>query len=67
MARADIAAFKTRSIGIFIANDIEGVPQEIAQKTSAGGSSAWICEGFSCRAPIDNIEDLLAELETVIA
>ena len=51
----------------FIANDIEGLPQEIAQKTSAGGSSAWICEGFSCRAPIDNIEDLLAELETVIA
>ncbi|MCP4388144.1 MAG: hypothetical protein GY802_07605, partial [Gammaproteobacteria bacterium] len=51
----------------FIAADIADLPQEIALKSSAGGSSAWICEGFSCRAPIDNIEDLLAELEAVKA
>ena len=47
----------------FVADDLSNLPEEIAQKTSEAAASAWVCEGFSCRAPIDDIDELLTELE----
>ncbi len=39
-----------------------GLPDEIAQKTSDEKISAWICEGFSCRMPLYDLDSVLAEL-----
>ena len=50
----------------FIPADTMDLPGEIAQRTS-NTTSAWICEGFSCRRPIDELETVLsaiAETET---
>ena len=46
----------------FVPVDADGLPDEIAQKSS-DGASAWICEGFSCRLPVFDIDELMSELE----
>ncbi|MDH3218673.1 MAG: thioredoxin domain-containing protein [Gammaproteobacteria bacterium] len=47
----------------FIPSDAGDLPQEIAQKQSAGEPTAWICEGFSCHAPMQDIEEVLSTIE----
>ena len=49
----------------FIPLSAKDLPDEIAQKTSAGITTAWICEGFSCRAPLHEIETVLKAIEDV--
>ena len=36
------------------------LPAGIAEKQSPGRGSAWVCEGFSCRAPLFDIDAVLA-------
>ncbi len=43
----------------FIPADADGLPELIASKT-ATRTAAWICEGFSCREPIESLPSLLA-------
>ena len=48
----------------FIASDLRGLPSEIAEKVaidtvSVENVTAWVCEDFSCRAPLFEIEPLL--------
>jgi uncharacterized protein YyaL (SSP411 family) len=38
-----------------------GVPPALA-KPAGGGTSAWVCEGTQCLAPIDRLEDLLGQV-----
>ena len=43
----------------FIASDVCGLPSQIADKAAVDKVTAWVCEGFSCRAPLYEIEPLL--------
>ena len=54
---------KPDQMAFFVPTDAEGLPEIIAQKTSDTGPSAWICEGFSCRAPIHDLESVLIVLK----
>lgn len=47
----------------FVPADATGLPPELARKSSTTGTSAWICEGFSCRAPIDDLDSVLSSLQ----
>ena len=49
----------------FIPYDAENLPQEIAQRSSDKPISAWVCEGFSCRMPIQDLDSLLTDLQSV--
>ena len=44
----------------YIPEDAIDLPANLADKNSPGHCSAWICEGFSCRAPIHDIDGVLA-------
>jgi uncharacterized protein YyaL (SSP411 family) len=43
----------------FIADDLLELPEDIALKQSDEPVAAWICEGFSCRAPLFELEAVL--------
>jgi hypothetical protein len=43
----------------FIASDALDLPAEIAAKIATDRATAWVCEGFSCRAPLFELESLL--------
>jgi O-methyltransferase involved in polyketide biosynthesis len=43
----------------FIARDALDLPAEIAEKIATDKVTAWVCEGFSCRAPLFELEPLL--------
>ena len=58
-----LPALKPGHMVFFIPSLAENLPDSIAQKSSDEGISAWVCEGFSCRAPIFDLEALLAVLE----
>ena len=45
----------------FIPYEAMALPDEIAQKSSDEPICAWICEGFSCRAPIHDLDNLLEQ------
>lgn len=47
----------------FIPKDAADLPELLSSKTSDEPVSAWICEGFSCRAPIADLESLIVTLE----
>ena len=47
----------------FIPDSAADLPDLLASKTSNEAVSAWICEGFSCRAPITDLKTLIAALE----
>jgi uncharacterized protein YyaL (SSP411 family) len=47
----------------FIASDVLDLPPEIADKIAADKVTAWVCEGFSCRAPLFEIEPLLSLID----
>jgi len=55
---------KPDQMAYFIPYDAKDLPQEIAQKSSDKPISAWICEGFSCRPPVHDLDSLLAILQT---
>ncbi len=55
---------KPDQMAYFIPYDAKDLPQEIAQKSSDKPISAWICEGFSCRPPVHDLDSLLATLQT---
>ena len=71
----DLAAWRTailprlrsRQSACFIPADAVGLPDELAKQSSQALPAAWICEGFSCRAPIADLDSLIAELEGVDA
>lgn len=43
----------------FIANDALELPPQLAEKIAGEKTCAWVCEGFSCRQPVFEIEPLL--------
>jgi uncharacterized protein YyaL (SSP411 family) len=47
----------------FIADDLDNLPDEIALKKSDQSVAAWICEGFSCRAPLFELKAVLALID----
>ena len=55
---------KPDQMAYFIPYDAKDLPQEIAQRLSDKPISAWICEGFSCRPPMHELDPLLAALQT---
>jgi hypothetical protein len=55
---------KPDQMAYFIPYDAKDLPQEIAQRSSDKPISAWICEGFSCRPPVHDLDSLLADLHT---
>jgi uncharacterized protein YyaL (SSP411 family) len=46
----------------FIPYDARDLPDEIAQRSSDKPICAWICEGFSCRPPVYELDAVLAAL-----
>ena len=44
----------------YVPDDAASLPGSIAEKHDAHRCSAWICEGFSCRAPLFDIDSVLA-------
>ena len=57
---------KPDQMAYFIPYDAKDLPQEIAQRLSDKPISAWICEGFSCRPPMHELDPLLAALQTEV-
>ena len=47
----------------FIPADATDLPPGIAEKSSGDRASAWVCEGFSCRAPLYDLDAVLRVLE----
>ena len=47
----------------FISYEAEDLPDEIASKSSDKPICAWICEGFSCRPPVADLDTVLAALQ----
>lgn len=47
----------------FIPYDALDLPEEIAQRSSDKPICAWICEGFSCRLPVYDLDEVLTALE----
>jgi len=68
---ADLAAWRAailprlrpRQYACFIPADAAGLPDELDKQSSETLPAAWICEGFSCRAPIADLDSLIAELD----
>ena len=54
---------KPDQMAYFIPYDAKDLPREIAQRSSDRPISAWICEGFSCRPPVHDLDSLLATLQ----
>ena len=50
-------------MAFFIATDTAQLPASIAEKIDDKPVSAWICEGFSCRAPLADLGAVIAVLE----
>ena len=49
---------------VAIDDQAQDVPPVLAKplRHTAGGVNAWVCEGVSCLAPIDRLEDVLAQV-----
>ena len=47
----------------FIPDDAQGLPDQIAQKTTDQAISAWICEGFACRQPVHELDGLIQSID----
>jgi uncharacterized protein YyaL (SSP411 family) len=47
----------------FIPYDAKDLPEEIDQRSSDQPICAWICEGFSCRPPLYDLDAVLAALQ----
>ncbi|MGD8838186.1 MAG: thioredoxin domain-containing protein [Gammaproteobacteria bacterium] len=68
---ADLAAWRAailprlrpRQSACFVPADAVGLPDELAKQSSQALPSAWICEGFSCRPPIADLDSLISELD----
>jgi uncharacterized protein YyaL (SSP411 family) len=54
---------KPGQIAFFIPYNAGTLPPNIEQKSSDKGASAWICEGFSCRAPLHDLDEIIAVLK----
>jgi len=50
-------------MAFFIPHNAGKLPSNIAQKSSDKGASAWICEGFSCRTPLHDLDEIIAVLK----
>jgi len=59
-----LPALKPGQMAYFIPDDAKDLPPAIAQRSSDKPISAWICEGFSCRPPMHDLDSLLADLQT---
>ena len=72
---ADLAAWraailprlKPRQYACFIPADAAGLPDELAKRSARALPAAWICEGFSCRPPITDLDSLVSELQGIDA
>ncbi len=42
------------------------LPELLAEKQPQGPATAWLCEGFSCRAPYAELKNLLADLKPAV-
>ena len=47
----------------YVPTDAKSLPQTIADKSTDEQCTVWICEGFSCRAPLTDLESVVAALE----
>jgi len=54
---------KPEQMAYFIPYDAKDLPQEISLRLSDKPISAWICEGFSCRPPVHDLDSLLETLQ----
>ncbi len=61
--RAILPSLRPDQSAYFVPAEAAGLPDLLDSKTSEGAVSAWICEGFSCRAPITDLDSLLAALD----
>ncbi len=59
---AILPRLKPDQMAFFVPTDAVNLPDSIAQKASDTSPSAWICKGFSCRAPIHDLESVLKAL-----
>jgi len=59
-----LPTLKPGQMAYFIPDDAQDLPPAIAQRSSDRPISAWICEGFSCRPPVHDLDALLADLKT---
>ncbi len=59
---AILPRLKPGQMAFFVPADAGDLPASIAQKASDSGPSAWICEGFSCRVPLHDLESVLIAL-----
>ena len=59
-----LPGLKPDQMAYFIPDDAQDLLQAIAQRTSDKPISEWLCEGFSCRPPLHDLDALLADLQT---
>jgi uncharacterized protein YyaL (SSP411 family) len=54
---------ETRTIIYAIPTNCENLPGLLAQRKPKGTAIAYICEGFSCKTPFTNLEQLISDLK----
>jgi hypothetical protein len=56
--------FNPRRLLFFIADGIDRLPGLLQTRAPSGATTAYLCRGVECLAPIQDIEELLARLNT---
>jgi uncharacterized protein YyaL (SSP411 family) len=54
---------RPKQTAYFISRDVKDLPDEITLKSSTTEITAWVCEGFSCRTPIHDLDSVLQLLD----
>ena len=52
------------TLTLALAPEAENLPPPLAKPLAAGAVNAWVCQGVTCLAPIDRLEQLLGILKT---
>ena len=57
------SAYAPHRLLLAIPSEATDLPPAIAEKTSRGGTVAYVCRGSTCSAPIDSLDELVEQLD----
>jgi uncharacterized protein YyaL (SSP411 family) len=56
--QTSLRGYAPRRMAFAIATEAGDLPPALAEKTDQGGTTAYVCEGMTCSAPVGSLEDL---------
>ena len=57
-------AYRPATLIVALAPGIERLPPALAKPVVPGRVNAWVCQGVTCLAPVDKLEDLMGVLKS---